>query len=105
MVHVRMCKSLGFCLTTSSTAGVANSDETEPTTYFVGSIVTSNFLLHAVHMTARERDGMRRNNRKFMSCPWVIDMPALCSLTPKFRGACLAWPKRAVVEASPATLS
>ena len=82
MVHVRMCKSLGFCLTTSSTAGVANSDETEPTTYFVGSIVTSNFLLHAVHMTARERDGMRRNNRKFMSCPWVIDMPALCSLTP-----------------------
>jgi hypothetical protein len=26
-------------------------------------------------------------------------------LTPKFRGACLAWPKRAVVEASPATPS
>ena len=27
------------------------------------------------------------------------------SLTPKFRGARLAWPKRAVVEASPATPS
>jgi len=26
-------------------------------------------------------------------------------LTPKFRGARLAWPKRAVVEASPATPS
>ncbi len=26
-------------------------------------------------------------------------------LTPKFRGAHLAWPKRAVVEASPATPS
>jgi len=40
-----------------------------------------------VHMTARDRDGMRKNNRKFMSCPWVIDMPALCSLTPRLTGA------------------
>ena len=43
----------------------------------------------------------------------VLEARGMCSggamdtegLTPKFRGARLAWPKRAVVEASPATPS
>jgi hypothetical protein len=51
-VHVWIKTSLGFNLTTSSTAGVAMSETTAPTTYFVGDMVTSAFLLQAVNAKA-----------------------------------------------------